>query len=312
MLKAPIRLKRIDTEKGLLYRSRLVATEIRPKWQEAIFAATPLLEVMRALISIAASGNTNGKPDDGLCLMSIDVSRANFYARSKRRVFIDLPAEDPRAGEPGLCGELERKMYGTYDIAALWGEDYSGHLVDGGVRQGRGFALHLPAPEERHSDDGAQRRLLCRCLQASTKYLEQVLASQYDIKVKMIGPHAGDEKSMKALGRTVTYRKWGIEYEADPSHYQKVVKVLGLETCKKVPTLWVKESFMTNQEREALKMRRVDNLKFDDTNLRTPHRIPEEEGELDADLSLEHGDGRRYMSASASLNFVALDQPRLM
>ena len=31
MLKAPIRLKWIDTYKGLLYRSRLVATEVRPQ-----------------------------------------------------------------------------------------------------------------------------------------------------------------------------------------------------------------------------------------------------------------------------------------
>ena len=88
--------------------------------------------------------------------------------------------------------------------------------------------------------------------------------------------------------------------------------MLGLETRKKVSTPWVNESFMTNQEREALKMRRTGNLKFDDTNLGTPHRIPEEGGELDSDISLGHADGRRYMSAAASLNFVALDQPRLM
>ena len=220
MLKAPIRLKWIDSDKGLLYRSRLVATEVRPKWQEAIFAATPPLEVMRALIAIAASGNTKGKPDDGLCLMLIDVSRAHFYARSKRRVFIDLPAEDPRAGEPGLCGEQERTMYGTYDVAALWADDYSGHLVDGGFVKGLASPCIFRHPKRDirmmvHGDD-----FFAGAFKSQLKYRGQVLAPHYDIKVKMIGSHAGDEKSMKMLGRTVTYRKWGIEYEADPSHYQ--------------------------------------------------------------------------------------------
>ena len=44
----------------------------------------------------------------------IDVRRAYFHARSKRRVFIKLPDED---AEEGYCGELEKSMYGTRDAA---------------------------------------------------------------------------------------------------------------------------------------------------------------------------------------------------
>ena len=42
-----------------------------------------------------------------------------------------------------------------------------------------------------HGDD-----FFAVAFRSQLKYLEQLLASHYDIKVKMIGPHAGDEKSI--------------------------------------------------------------------------------------------------------------------
>ena len=108
--KPPIGLKWIDIDKGDRYRSRIVATEVRQKWQEAIFVATPPLECLRILLALAEATPRSGKKKDRLCIMLIDVSRAHFYAKSKRRVFIKLPGEDPRSGEPGLVGELLRTM----------------------------------------------------------------------------------------------------------------------------------------------------------------------------------------------------------
>ena len=43
---------------------------------------------------------------------------------------------------------------------------------------------------------------------------------------------------------------------------------------------------------------------------KTPARLPDEE--VDGDLALDHEDPHRYMSVAAGLNFVSLDQPRVM
>lgn len=83
-----IRLKWIDSNKGDAsrpnLRSRLVAMEIRRKGVAAIFSATPPLESVRALISIAASEAPGDS--DPLRLYLADVSRAHFYAPAVREV----------------------------------------------------------------------------------------------------------------------------------------------------------------------------------------------------------------------------------
>merc|ERR1739836_279579 len=81
--KQPLRLKWIDTDKGgkgsRSVRSRLVCTEVRPRWKEAIFSATPPLESLRVLISYLASEDPEFQKDP-LKVALIDVSRAHFYA----------------------------------------------------------------------------------------------------------------------------------------------------------------------------------------------------------------------------------------
>ena len=64
------------------------------------------------------------RPDPYKILL-IDVSRAHFYADVVRDVYIQLPEEDPRSKEPGICGKLEKTMYGTLDAAERWGEHYA-------------------------------------------------------------------------------------------------------------------------------------------------------------------------------------------
>ena len=99
--KRPLRLKWIDTNKGdpknYQIRSRLVCTEIRPKGTEAIFSATPPLESLRTLMTIASQPLDN--PKDPLCITLADISRAHFYAKAEREVYIQLPPEDPRSAE---------------------------------------------------------------------------------------------------------------------------------------------------------------------------------------------------------------------
>ena len=67
------------------YRSRLVAMEFRLKNEIAIFAGTPPLETMRMLAAIAAQ---DVEEVDPICMLNLDVKRAHFYAKAKRRVFV--------------------------------------------------------------------------------------------------------------------------------------------------------------------------------------------------------------------------------
>ena len=41
----------------------------------------------------------------------------------------------------------------------------------------------------------------------------------FELKVRgVLGPEAKDDKEVVILGRTVTWKEWGIEFEADPRH----------------------------------------------------------------------------------------------
>ena len=127
--KRPWKFKWIDSNKGdrntFNVRSRLVCTEIRRKGAESIFSATSRLESLRILLARAAfdppirpCGRRNFEPYK---MQLIDVSRAPFYADAVRDVYIQLPDEDPRSGEPGVSGKLEKTMYGTLGAAERWG-----------------------------------------------------------------------------------------------------------------------------------------------------------------------------------------------
>ena len=50
---------------------------------------------------------------NGTVLLVIDVRRAYFYAKARRRVYIELPEGD--GGGPGSrqCGRLRKSLYGT-------------------------------------------------------------------------------------------------------------------------------------------------------------------------------------------------------
>ena len=66
-------------------------------------------------------------------MLVIDARRAHFYARAPGDVFIELLAEDPRAGEPGACGKLLKTMYGTRDAAERWADLYTTVLIQHGL-----------------------------------------------------------------------------------------------------------------------------------------------------------------------------------
>ena len=99
---SPIKVKWVDINKGDTereeYRSRLVAMEIAFNKREDLFAATPPLEAKKMLFALFAS-------KEKMCLDFVDVSRAYFHAKARRKLYVELPPED---AEEGMCGKLEK------------------------------------------------------------------------------------------------------------------------------------------------------------------------------------------------------------
>ena len=131
----PVVLKWIDTHKGSAeaprYRSRLVCTELRHKGVEPMFSATPPLEILRILLSVACQEDVF-RVEDPFLISIPDVSRAHFYADAVRDVHVRLPDEDPKAKQPGVCRKLRKTRQGSLDAAQRWGEHYSQVFEAGG------------------------------------------------------------------------------------------------------------------------------------------------------------------------------------
>lgn len=128
-----IGVKWVDTNKGddyvENYRSRLVAQGFGHKGEGALLAATPPLDSLKALIGMFVSEvyDQNGskrdqESDTRMGIMLMDIKREHFYAAAQRRLFVELPPEDPRYGENDLCGELLQSLYGTRECVLKQGE----------------------------------------------------------------------------------------------------------------------------------------------------------------------------------------------
>ena len=89
----PVDTKWVDTDKAfegepMQFRSRMCAGEFKSDDRPDLYAGTPPLEALKAIISIAASHK------ETFSIMHIDVSRAYFHAKAQRLVPIRLPVEE--------------------------------------------------------------------------------------------------------------------------------------------------------------------------------------------------------------------------
>ena len=145
----PIGSKSVDTNKGddntpFVY-SRLVAMECRKPWSETCFAATPPIETLRLLISIAAVKGPRAatRSERPRRMLILDVSRTHWYPKATRDVCVKLPAEDPRGGDPTVCGKLKRTMHVTLDAAQRWADHYIEILTDADFLKGNSSPCHF-------------------------------------------------------------------------------------------------------------------------------------------------------------------------
>ena len=102
-----------------------------------LFASTPSLETMKALISLCAKSQDGREP---LKFATIDIKRAYFFAPATLKLIIKLPAEDCLPGEEEMVGELRLSLYGTRDAAMNLAKHHTQHLNRIGFRRGRASA----------------------------------------------------------------------------------------------------------------------------------------------------------------------------
>ena len=275
--KNPIKVRWVDTNKGLgqeedNYRSRLVAMEFKRGNTAEYFSATPPLEMMRTILSSAASSKTGSESDK--VVLYLDVRRAYFHAPSKRPTFVEIPKEDDRGSNVGMCGRLRASLYGTRDAADNWAQAYGDLLIGLGLRKGKSSPCLFLHKEWGikvlvHGDD-----FLCAGPRANVEWLRAKIKEKYETKDELMGPGANDVKKLTVLNREIRWTSEGIEIEGDHRHVTAIVRGLGIE---------------------------------DSRSLTIP--IEKDEAEAEVDEELEGPAATMYRSIAARCNYLASDRP---
>ena len=157
----------------------------------------------------------------------IDIRRALFSALALRLVFVQLPEEDY---EEGMCGSLNKAMYGTRDAAQNWESAYAEFMESVGFARGVSSSCVFWHKERElrvviHGDDfailGWEKEL---------DWFKRQLKKRFECKHRgRIGPGDKDDKSIRILNRVVEWTEEGISYEADQRHAEIIMAGLGLE-----------------------------------------------------------------------------------
>ena len=128
-------------------------------------------------------------------------------------------------------------MYGSLDAAQRWGEHYAQVLEKGGCTRGVASPCHFFHKDLEtyilvHGDD-----FFIVGRQEGREHVLRLLRSAYELsKVVTLGPGPSQSRTATILGRTLTLRQWGIEYEPDQQHVSRALKALGLTGAKGVGT----------------------------------------------------------------------------
>ena len=224
----PVSVRWVDVLKGDgTTRSRLVARDFKgaDRHRDDLFAATPPLEAVRAVLSMAATESSDGSVKK---LMLIDAKKAHLNPRCKEDVYIELPAEV--GAEAGQCGKLNFWLYGFRKAASAWEDFYAEVMEMAGFQRGVGCAVIFRHEEKGlvgvvHGDDF----VFAGCGEG-LKWVAKVLAAKFVIKVRAIlGPEVDDQREEVLLGRSVRWRSWGIEWEADAKHRKLLLERFGLD-----------------------------------------------------------------------------------
>jgi hypothetical protein len=187
--KGPISTKWVDTDKShgqgkMLVRSRWVARDFKTKGErdrEDLFCATPPLELIRFLVSKAASYSRK-TPARKRKMLFIDVKKAHLIPKCTEEVYVELPKE---AGcKEDECGKLEYWLYGCRRAGQAWEDHYSKVLVAAGFNRGQASPVTFFHPEREiwcvvHGDD-----FTFTGEDAGLDWVTKLMQDEYEVKVR--------------------------------------------------------------------------------------------------------------------------------
>ena len=277
----------VDTNKGTeskpVWKSRLCAREFAgSEARDDLFSPTPPLFALKLLLSDLASQVTD-HPRGGKSIkkgLILDVKRAFLYGVARRKIFIKLPAEDPRSASGKWVGRLLRSMYGTRDAPMIWQAEVRAAMIDLGFRPSSTqpcVYFHDARQMEviTHVDD-----FFITGTDDNLAWMRSSMEAKFEVTAKRFGPDAGDEREATFLGRRLVWGSSGISYEADPKHVKSLLTVWDMDSSRSVSTPGVTEEV-----------------------LRRNH--PEEGG---SEEQLSPAEAKRYRGAAALLNYLGQDR----
>ena len=168
--------------------------------------------------------------EDAFLISIADVSRAHFYADAVRDVYVRLPDEDPTAKQPGVCGKLRKTSVRIFGCCPTLVRTLCSGFGGGRVFPRRGFSVPL-LPQRT-----CKPSFWCTVTNFSKwadsegrKHALRLLRRACELsKVVTLGSESSQSRTVSFLGRTLTLRQWGIEYEPDQQHVSRALKALGL------------------------------------------------------------------------------------
>ena len=212
--------------------------------------------------------------------MFIDAKKAHLNPECKEDVYIQLP--DEAEGGPGKCGKLNFRLCGFRPAAHAWENHYAEKFEESGFVRGDACAVIFYHPERDlscavHGDDFT----FCG-EEADLQWITEKMSEWFEIKVRAtLGPDEGDDKEVVILGRTVRWKSWGIEWEADEKHRKLLMEKFGYdEKTKPLNHNGENADHQDEEEWEKEKLGREESTEF--------------------------------RGAAARLNFLSQDSPELM
>ncbi|CAK0892530.1 unnamed protein product [Prorocentrum cordatum] len=241
-------------EAGLVAQARAVEREWVKK-QELIeivprsqaFAETgPPLHIQESL-------RKKGRKPGNFKIGFFDISRAHFYGKAQRRIFVELEEESRKEYGEDKCGLLLKSWYGTQDASKIWQGDYTELLEEHGYKAGVSCpaVFYKEVDETRllgHGDDFA---VLAQ--QQDIDSFEATLGKKYEFKkTANLGFDEGDDKQAVFLNRVIEVSA-GVPpgggrpcrhamIEPDKRHAEIVIDELGLSKANGVDTPMEKRS----------------------------------------------------------------------
>ena len=209
------------------------------QWRiDDLFAAIPPLESRRAILAICGAREAGRHP---YRIMALDVARAYFYSPASRTIFVRIPAEDRLDSEAGKVAQLNPSFYGTRDAAKNWTTTYTEFRNGVGFKTSFGCSCNFSRRTRQVSFTVRGDDFTASGSDSDLAWLEGQFKERFECKIQVLGPGRNQQREVRILNTVVKWSKHGIYYEADQRHSKIVVREMGLENAKTVPTAGARE-----------------------------------------------------------------------